>query len=70
VLGCLVEKARLTTPQPVSADHERVTPGLQRQATNRDPIMTFDDGMVGGALEELKALRPGSLRGCIPREVG
>jgi uncharacterized protein YceH (UPF0502 family) len=55
VLGCLVEK-QLTTPQQYPLTMNALTLACS-QATNRDPIMTFDDGMVGGALEELKALR-------------
>jgi uncharacterized protein YceH (UPF0502 family) len=55
VLGCLVEK-QLTTPQQYPLTMNALTLACS-QTTNRDPIMTFDDGMVERALEELKVLR-------------
>jgi uncharacterized protein YceH (UPF0502 family) len=55
VLGCLVEK-QLTTPQQYPLTLNALTLACS-QTTNRDPIMTFDDGMVERALEELKVLR-------------
>ncbi len=55
VLGCLVEK-QLTTPQQYPLTLNALTLACS-QTTNRDPIMTFDEGMVEQALEELKVLR-------------
>ncbi|MGE4427975.1 MAG: YceH family protein [Solirubrobacteraceae bacterium] len=51
VLGCLLEKQR-TTPDayPLSLNALRVA---CNQSTNRDPVVTYDDRDVRGALDEL-----------------
>ena len=54
VLGCLVEK-QLTTPQQYPLTLNALTLACS-QSTNREPVMTLDDGAVRGALQELKNL--------------
>ena len=54
VLGCLVEK-QLTTPQQYPLTLNALTLACS-QSTNREPVMTLDDGAVQGALQELKEL--------------
>jgi uncharacterized protein YceH (UPF0502 family) len=54
VLGCLVEK-QLTTPQQYPLTLNALTLACS-QSTNREPVMTLDDGVVQGALQELKEL--------------
>ena len=51
VLGCLVEKQR-TTPDayPLSLNALRIA---CNQATNRDPVVDFDEGTIRAALERL-----------------
>jgi uncharacterized protein YceH (UPF0502 family) len=55
VLGCLVEK-QLTTPQQYPLTLNALSAACS-QSTNRDPVMTMDEGAVQLALDELKALR-------------
>ena len=51
VLGCLIEKQR-TTPDvyPLSLNSLRLA---CNQATNRDPVVDYDDATIRGALERL-----------------
>ena len=51
VLGCLVEKQR-TTPDvyPLSLNSLRAA---CNQATNRDPVVDYDEGIIRGALDRL-----------------
>lgn len=51
VLGCLIEKQR-TTPDvyPLSLNTLRLA---CNQATNRDPVVDYDDAAIRGALERL-----------------
>ena len=54
VVGCLIEKQR-TTPDayPLSLNALRLA---CNQATNRDPVVSYDEATVSGALRRL-ALR-------------
>lgn len=55
VLGCLVEK-EITTPEyyPLTAN---ALVNACNQKSNRDPVVSYDDGTVQDALETLKAKR-------------
>jgi len=55
VLGCLIEKQR-TTPDvyPLSLNALRLA---CNQATNRDPVVEYDDGEIRAALERLDRKR-------------
>jgi uncharacterized protein YceH (UPF0502 family) len=55
VLGCLIEKQR-TTPDtyPLTLNALRLA---CNQATNRDPVVDYDDPMIRGALERLARRR-------------
>jgi uncharacterized protein YceH (UPF0502 family) len=55
VLGCLIEKQR-TTPDayPLSLNALRTA---CNQATNRDPVVSYDDAAIRGALERLARKR-------------
>ena len=51
VLGCLVEKQRTTPDQyPLSLNSLRLA---CNQATNRDPVVDYDDATIRAALEKL-----------------
>ncbi len=51
VLGCLIEKARTTPEQyPLTRNAVRLA---ANQATNRDPVVDYDEGTVRAALERL-----------------
>jgi uncharacterized protein YceH (UPF0502 family) len=54
VLGCLVEK-QLTTPQQYPLTMNALSLACT-QTTNREPVMTMDEGAVAQALQELKEL--------------
>jgi uncharacterized protein YceH (UPF0502 family) len=55
VLGCLIEKQR-TTPDvyPLSLNALRIA---CNQSTNRDPVVSYDDATIRGALERLSRKR-------------
>jgi uncharacterized protein YceH (UPF0502 family) len=55
VLGCLVEK-QLTTPQQYPLTENALSLACS-QTTNRDPVVVMDEGLVQGALLELKEHR-------------
>jgi uncharacterized protein len=51
ILGCLVEKQRTTPDQyPLSLNALRLA---CNQATNRDPVVAYDDAEIRGALDRL-----------------
>jgi len=51
ILGCLVEKQRTTPDQyPLSLNGLRLA---CNQATNRDPVVAYDDAEIRGALDRL-----------------
>src|SRR3954454_8010273 len=51
VLGCLIEKQRTTPDQyPLSLNSLRLA---ANQATNRDPVVDYDEGEIRAALERL-----------------
>src|SRR3954462_9128350 len=51
VLGCLIEKQRTTPDQyPLSLNSLRLA---CNQATNRDPVVDYDESTIRAALEEL-----------------
>jgi uncharacterized protein YceH (UPF0502 family) len=51
VLGCLIEKQRLTPDQyPLSLNALRLA---ANQATNREPVVEYDEGTIRAALERL-----------------
>lgn len=51
VLGCLIEKHRTTPEQyPLSLNSLRLA---ANQATNRDPVVDYDEGTIRAALDRL-----------------
>jgi uncharacterized protein len=51
VLGCLIEKQRTTPDQyPLSLNALRLA---SNQATNREPVVDYDEGTIRGALDKL-----------------
>src|SRR5919205_4645594 len=51
VLGCLIEKQRTTPDQyPLSLNALR---NACNQTTNRDPVVSYDEEMIRGALQRL-----------------
>lgn len=74
VLGCLIEKQRTTPDQyPLSLNALRLA---CNQATNRDPIVEYDDATIRAAMERLSrrgwarlASGPGT-RVAMPRQPG
>jgi uncharacterized protein len=51
VLGCLIEKQRTTADQyPLSLNALRLA---SNQATNRDPVVEYDEGTIRSALDRL-----------------
>lgn len=53
VLGCLIEKQRTTPDQyPLSLNALRLA---ANQATNRDPVVDYDEGTIRAALDRLGA---------------
>src|SRR5437762_14168199 len=60
VLGCLIEKQRTTPDQyPLSLNGLRLA---SNQATNRDPVVEYDEGTVRAALDRLGKIGRASCR--------